>query len=96
MTADQMTQAQIEEAIKESQDPSSRLKKLRSPLSVKGCLLNILILVVLTVAIVILCCYLLLDKETFNLWVVIKDLFDKFGITKAWNTVVGWFKNLFS
>ena len=47
-------------------------------------------------AIVILCCYLLLDKETFNLWVVIKDLFDKFGITKAWNTVVGWFKNLFS
>ena len=96
MTADQMSQAQIEEAIKESQDPSSRLKKLRSPLSVKGCLLNILILVVLTVAIVILCCYLLLDKETFNLWVVIKDLFDKFGITKAWNTVVGWFKNLFS
>lgn len=95
MTADQMTQAQIEEAIKESQDPSSRLKKLRSPLSIRGCLLNILILVVLTVAIILLCCYLLLDKETFNLWVVIKDIFDNFGITAAWDWVVKTFKGIF-
>ncbi len=96
VTADQMTQAQIEEAIKESQNPTSRLKKLRSPLSVRGCLLNILILVVLTVAIVLLCCYIMLDKETFNLWVVIKDMSDKFGITQFFGKVAAWFKGIFS
>ena len=82
LTAEQLTQVLIEEAIKESQDPSSKLKKLRSPLSVKGCLLNILILVVLTVGIVFLCCYLLLDHETFNLWVVIKDMLRKIPTEK--------------
>ncbi len=92
MTADQMTQAQIEEAIKESQDPSSRLKKLRSPFSVRSCLLNLLILVVLTVGIVLLCCYFMLDKETFNLWVVIKDMLGKVPTEK--HSVLWFFKTI--
>ena len=95
LTADQLTQAQLEEAIKESQDPSARLKKLRNPFNVRSCLLNILILVVLTVGIVLLCCYLMLDKETFNLWVVIKDIFDKFGITKFFRAIGNWLKKVF-
>lgn len=95
LTADQITQAQLEEAIKESQDPSSRLKKLRSPITFKSCLLNLLILIVLTVGIVLLCCFFLLDRETFNLWVVIKDIFDKFGITKFFRTIGNWFKKVF-
>lgn len=96
MTADQMTQAQIEEAIKESQDPASRLKKLRSPLSVRSCLLNLVILVVLTLAIVILVCYLLLDHETFSLLVVIKDILNKFKITDFFRTIGNWFKRIFT
>lgn len=95
LTADQLTQAQLEEAIKESQDPSSRLKKLRSPFNVKSCLLNILLLVVLTVGIVLLCCFFLLDRETFSLWVVIKDIFEKFGITKFFRAIGNWFKKVF-
>ena len=95
LTADQLTQAQLEEAIKESQDPSSRLKKLRSPFNVKSCLLNILILVVLTVGIVLLCCFFLLDRETVNLRVVIKDIFEKFGITKFFRAIGNWFKKVF-
>lgn len=101
ITAADMTQAQIEEAIKESQDPSSRLKKLRSPLSIRSCLLNILILVAVTVAIVILCCYLLLDKQTFNLGVVLKDMLNKIPTEKhsimwLFKTIGNWFKNIFT
>lgn len=96
MTADQLTQVQLEEAIKESQDPSTKLKKLKSPLSFKSCLLNLVILVVLTVAIVLLCCYIMLDHETFNLWVVIKDMFNKFGITDFFKKIGSWFKRVFS
>ena len=95
LTADQLTQAQIEEAIKESQDPSARLKKVHSPFNVRSCLLNILILVVLTIGIVLLCCYFMLDKETFNLLVVIRDIFNKFGITKFFRSIGNWFKKIF-
>ncbi len=95
VTAEELTQAQIEEAIKESQDPTTKLKKLRSPLSVRGCLLNILILVVLTVGIVLLCCYFMLDHETFNLWVVIKDMSEKLGVTGFFRKIAGVFKKIF-
>lgn len=96
MTADQLTQAQIEEAIKESQDPASKLRKVRSPISVRNCLINILILIVLTVGIVLLCCYFMLDKETFNLGVVVKDILDKFKITNFFRAIGNWFKKIFS
>ena len=95
LSPEQMTQMQMEQAIKESQDPSSRLKKLRSPLSVRGCLLNLLILIVLTVGIVLLCCYLMLDRETFNLGTVIKDMLDKFKITDFFKMIGRGFKKLF-
>lgn len=95
LTADQLTQAQIEEAIKESQDPSAKLKKLKSPLSIKGCLLNLLILVVLTIGIVLLICYIRLDKETFNLLVVVKDILNKFGITGFFQKIGDWFVRTF-
>ncbi len=95
LTPEQLTQIQMEEAIKESQDPSSRLKKLRSPFNVRSCLLNLLILVVLTVGIVLLCCFLLLDRETFSLAVVVKDIFNQFGITKFFRSIGNWFKKVF-
>lgn len=94
MSPEQMTAAQLEQAIKESNDPNSRLKKLRSPLNVRSCLLNILILIVLTLAIVILWCYLAVDK--FNFVTVMSDMFDKFGISEFFknmgSTISGWFK----
>lgn len=96
MSAEEFSQAQMEEAIKESQDPSTKLKKIRSPFNVGNCLINILVLIVLTVGIVLLICYIMLDKSTFNLWVVIKDIFDKFGITKFFQTIGNWFKKTFS
>lgn len=93
MSPDQMTAAQIEQAIKESNDPSSRLRKLRSPLNIRSCLLNILVLIVVTFAIVILWCYLAVDK--FNFVTVMSDMFEKFGITGFFqnlgSTIKGWF-----
>lgn len=95
LTADQLTQVQIEEAIKESQDPSSKLRKIKSPLSVSGCLINLLILVVATIGIVIFICWLKLDHGTFNLWVLLKDMLDKFKITDFFRKVGAWFKKIF-
>ncbi len=97
VTADQMTQAQIEAAIKESQDPSSKLKKLRSPLSVKGCLLNLVILLVVTIVIVYLWLYLFeLDKDTFNILTVTKSILSEFGITQFFQRIGAWFAGIFS
>ena len=95
MSAEEFSQAQMEEAIKESQDPATKLKKIRSPFNVGNCLINVLVLIVLTVGIVLLICYIMLDKSTFNLWVVVKDIFDKFGITKFFQSVGAWFKKTF-
>ncbi len=93
MAPDQMTAAQIEQALKESNDPSSQLKKLHSPLSVKSCLLNLLFLIILTLAIVIIWCAIAVDK--FNFVTVVKDMSSQFGITqffqKMWATIAGWF-----
>ena len=88
-----MTAAQIEQAIKESNDPNSKLKKLRSPLNVKSCLLNVLILIVATFAVVILWTFLVVD--TFNFGTIMSDMFSKFGITQFFtnlgSTISGWF-----
>ncbi len=94
MSPEQMTAAQIEQAIKESNDPNSRLKKLRNPFNVRSCLLNVLILIVATFAIVILWSFLVVDK--FNFVTVMSDMFSKFGITDFFTnigrTISGWFK----
>ncbi len=93
MSPDQMTAAQLEQAIKESNDPNTKLKKLRSPINVRSCLINIAILIVATFAVVILWCYLALD--TFNFGTVMSDMFNKFGITQFFSnlgkTISGWF-----
>ncbi len=94
MSPEQMTAAQLEQAIKESNDPESRLKRLRSPINVRSCLLNILILVVLTLGIVILWCALAVDK--FNFGTVFSDMMHKFGIAQAFETFWNWLTGLFS
>lgn len=93
MSPEQMTAAQLEQAIKESNDPESRLKKLRSPINVRSCLLNILILIVMTLVIVIVWCAIAVDK--FNFVTVVKDMSSQFGITQGfqwlWAQISGWF-----
>lgn len=84
---------QMEQAIKESNDPASRLKKLKSPLNVGGCLLNLLFLVVLTFALVYLILYFQVDK--FNFVTVTKDMMDKLGVTGFFQAIGNWFKKLF-
>lgn len=93
LTAEQLAQLQLEEAVKESTDPSSRLRKLKSPLSVGGCLIMLAIFIVATVLIVFFVCSLMVDD--FRPLVIAYDMLDKFGIVNAWNTVVAFFKNLF-
>lgn len=94
MSPEQMSAAQIEQALKESNDPESRLKRLRSPINVRSCLLNILILIVLTLGIVILWCFLAVDK--FNFGTVFFDMMEKLGIAPAFRTFWNWLTGLFS
>lgn len=93
MSPDQMTAAQLEQAIKESNDPNNKLKKLRSPINVRSCLINIAILIVATFAVVILWCWLVVD--TFDFGTIMSDMFSKFGITQFFSnlgkTISGWF-----
>lgn len=93
LSPEQMTAAQLEQAIKESNDPSTKLKKLRSPLNVRSCLLNVLFLIVLTFGVVVLWCFLAVDK--FNFVTVMTDMLNKFHIieffTNIGNTIAGWF-----
>ncbi|MCH5351568.1 MAG: hypothetical protein J1F39_06350 [Clostridiales bacterium] len=93
MSPDQMTAQQLEQAIKESQDPDARLRKIKSPLNVKSCLLNVLFLVILTLGIVVLWCFIEVDR--FNFVTVVKDMSNQFGITQFFENVGNWFTNLF-
>ena len=94
MSPDQMTAAQLEQALKESNNPESRLKKLRSPINVRSCLLNILFLIIMTLAIVMIWCAVAVDK--FNFVHVVKDMSSQFGITQGFQwlfaQIRGWFK----
>ncbi len=87
MSPDQMTAAQIEQAIKESNNPESRLKKLRSPVNVRSCLLNILFFIILTMIAVIVVCAIMVDKFSFT--TVVTHMFREIGIT-------GFFESMFS
>ncbi len=93
LSPEQMTAAQLEQAIKESNDPNTKLKKLRSPINVRSCLLNVLLLIVLTFAVVVLWCFLAVDKFSFT--TVMADMFEKFHITQFFtnigSTIAGWF-----
>ena len=94
MSPDQMTAQQLEQAIKESQEPDARLKRIKSPINVRSCLLNVLFLIILTLGIVILWCFIEVDR--FNFATVVKDMSDQFGITAAFQGFGEWLKNLFS
>lgn len=94
LAPEQVAQLQLEEAIKESTDPSSRLRKLKSPLSVGGCLTTLAVFVVLTVLIVFLVCFMLVD--TFNPITIALDMLDKFGISAIFKTIADFFTGLFS
>lgn len=93
MAPDPLSAAQIEQKLKDGTDPDMRLKKLHSPISVKSCLLNLLILIVMTVVIVIVWCYFKVDK--FNFVTVVKDMSWQYGITQGfqwlWAQISGWF-----
>lgn len=93
MSPDQMNVQQLEQAIKESTAPDAQLKKLHSPINIKSCLLNILLLIVLTLVIVIIWCAVAVDK--FNFGTVVKDMSSQFGITQGfqwlWAQISGWF-----
>ncbi|MCL2062499.1 MAG: hypothetical protein FWH03_07770 [Firmicutes bacterium] len=95
MSPEQLQQMQMEEAIKESQNPSMRLRKLKSPLSVKGCLLNILFLVVLTI-IAVFAVIAIFYVDRFNLGVIFRSMMQEFKIYDFFQMVGGWFSGLFS
>lgn len=88
-----MTNSQLEQAIKDSNDPTSSLKKLKSPISVKNFFLFLLGFILLTFAIVIVWCAIAVDK--FDFVTVIKDMSYQYGITQffqnMWATMSGWF-----
>lgn len=90
MTPEMIAQQQLEQAIRESTDPSARLKKIRSPFNWKSILLSLLILIVVTIGIFYLWAYIKLDK--FNFKLVTFDMFDKVGLTWLFDTIGGWFK----
>ena len=94
LTAEQLAQLQLEEAIKESTDPSSRLRKLKSPLSVGGCLIMLAIFIVATILIVFFVCSLMVDN--FHPLTIAKDMLDKFGITHLFEVIGDFFRNLFN
>ena len=95
MSPEQLSQMQLEEAIKESQNPSMRLRKLRNPLSVRGCLLNLLFLIILTlVAVFAVIGIFYVDK--FNIGVIFNSMMREFRIYDFFNMIGNWFSNLFS
>jgi hypothetical protein len=80
-------------AISESHDPNARLKKLKSPINFWSCLLNMVFLLVGTIAIGLLVCSFLIDD--FNLWVVFLDVMEKFGISGFFGRIGSWIGGLF-
>ncbi len=91
--AEQMAQYQLDEALKESFDPSSRLRKLKSPLSVGGCLLMLAIFALVTTLVVFIVCWIMVDK--FNPITIAADMLEKFGISPFFRWLFGRIKSLF-
>jgi len=98
LSPEQVTAMQVEQAIKESQNPGLRLRKLRSPLSVRSCLLNLLLFVVLTLVIVFLVIAFWpgVGVDRFNFLVVLRDMWHQFGLAAFFSMIGNWFTNLFS
>ena len=91
--AEQMAQYQLDEALQESFDPSSRLRKLKSPLSVGGCLIMLAVFVLVTLIAVFIVCWIMVDK--FNPITIAADMLEKFGISPFFRWLFGRIKSLF-
>ena len=97
LSPDQVTQMQVEQAIRESQNPGMRLRKLRSPLSVRSCLLNLLFFIILTLIIVFLVvAFSNWGVERFNFGVTVRSMWYQFGLQGFFRRVGDWFANLFT
>ena len=93
VSPENMTNAQLEQAIRDSNDPTSALKKIKSPISVGKFFIYLLAFIVLTCVIVTVWCAIAVDK--FNFVTVVKDMSYQYGITQffqnIWTTMSGWF-----
>jgi hypothetical protein len=90
LSPEQMAQMQLEEAVKEGQNPAMRLKKLKNPISVGNCFLNLFFLFVLSLVLVfVIAGFFYVDK--FSLGTLFKNMFDEFGLTKFFKTIGDWF-----
>jgi len=98
MSPEMVTQMQVEQAIKESQNPGMKLRKLRSPLNVRSCLLNVLAFVVLTLVIVflIIAFWPGVGVDQFHFPTVIGDMWVQFGFAGFFSMIGNWFTGLFS
>jgi hypothetical protein len=80
-------------AISEENDPNARLKKLKSPINFLSCLINVVIMIVGTMAIGLFVCSFFIDD--FNLGKVFMDVMTKFGITGFFEMIGRWFGGIF-
>ncbi len=95
LSPEQLSQMQLEEAIKESSNPAMKLKKLRSPLNLRSILLNLLFLILLTIVATFLFIWIFrVDK--FDFGYVAKDMLSDFGITQAFTNFFRRLGNLFT
>ena len=93
LTPDQMKEVKLNAEIRVNEDRAARLRKLRSPCGFRGCLLNLILWVLLTLIIVFTICYIMVDK--FEFVTLVKDMLEKLGVNDFFRTVGRLFSNIF-
>ena len=96
LSPEQLNQLQLEEAIKESNNPAMKLKKLKSPLNIKSVLIGLLALIVLTLVGTFMYLWLGPAIDKFKFGYVLKDMLSDFGITQAFKSFFKGLGNIFS
>ncbi|MCL2375053.1 MAG: hypothetical protein FWC82_00790 [Firmicutes bacterium] len=90
LSPEQLQELQMKEMIKESQNPAAKLRKLKSPLSVKGCLLNLLAFVVLTLVLTFV--FIALARvDRFDLGLLIGSMWEELGFAGFFGAIGEWF-----
>lgn len=93
LTPEQLAQRQMEQAIRESTNPSARLKKIKKPITWKSFFLALLFIIVFSIGIIYLWGYCSVDK--FDFIVFSSDMLSKLGFTEFFTnigtTIGGWF-----
>ncbi|MCL2861165.1 MAG: hypothetical protein FWE22_02000 [Firmicutes bacterium] len=94
LSPEQMNVVQLEEALRESQNPSMRLRRLRHPINVRSCFLSLLFITLALVGVTIFVIWLMVNVFDFGyVWydfttdLGIRDFFRSFG---SWITGNGW------